>query len=224
MRVQFVSGSATPANLPSVNELSSHREFIDGLLAVHCDSEAAAQQLGSAQGSRLNIGTHELVKGSKPTTARFKQVKEGPMRKQILSITTAFLLTLIAVAQCGAQQNAMTVNIPFAFEVGNKLLPAGEYQVRRVSSGDETVQLIRQSDGEASTIVLTMAVERTGKAPSPSLVFNRYGNDYFLREIWTGNTQGRLLHKSAREKELAKTTGGVGVEVALLARALSAKS
>ena len=143
------------------------------------------------------------------------------MKKQILSVAAAFLLSTIAAARCGAQQNALEVNVPFAFEVGNKMLPAGEYRIGRVSSGDETVQLIRQSDGDAFIIVTTLAVERTGKPLSASLVLNRYGNDYFLAEIWTGNTQGRQLYKSAREKELASTMKKD--EVALLARAPSVK-
>ncbi len=38
------------------------------------------------------------------------------------------------------------------------------------------------------------------------LVFNRYGDRYFLSQVWTeGNSQGRQLLMSDREKEIAQT-------------------
>jgi len=140
--------------------------------------------------------------------------KEDPMKRQILSVAAAFLLSIIAAAQCDAQQTVMKVNIPFAFGAGNTMLPAGEYGIRRYAVG-EVVQLIRQSDGEPLILVTTLAVERTGKPLSPGLIFNQYGNDYFLSEIWVGNTQGRQLRKSPLEKELTSTMGRH--EVAVLA-------
>jgi len=111
------------------------------------------------------------------------------------------------------------VNVPFAFQAGDKMMPAGEYRIRRAISADETIQLIGQSDGVASAVVTTLPLERNGKAVSPRLVFRRYGNDYFLTEIWNGGTQGRHLYQSSREKELAYTLRSE--QVALLAHASS---
>jgi hypothetical protein len=50
---------------------------------------------------------------------------------------------------------------------------------------------------------------------TPELVFHKYGNSYFLSEIWTGLGQGRQLPKSEREKELARETRGSEVAVSL---------
>jgi hypothetical protein len=143
------------------------------------------------------------------------------MKKQILSIAAALALSLIAAGQCSAQQDAMSVNVPFAFQAGDKVMPAGEYRVGRVSLVLQAVQRIAQSDGDASIMVMTTPVVRTGKAVSPRLVFHRYGSSYFLTEIWTGETQGRQLSKSHGEKELAATIGTE--EVAVLAHASSDK-
>jgi len=38
-----------------------------------------------------------------------------------------------------------------------------------------------------------------------TLVFNRYGNDYYLSEVWpAGGSTGRELLKSHTERELAR--------------------
>ena len=138
------------------------------------------------------------------------------MRKQIISVAAAFVLSIVAAAQCGAQSvGVIQVNIPFDFQAGKRTLPAGEYRIERLSAEMEGIQLIRQSDGKAATLVTTLPSEsKDGTAPA-RLVFYRYGSEYFLSEIWTDGTHGRRLHKSAREKEMASTLRST--EVAVLA-------
>jgi hypothetical protein len=143
------------------------------------------------------------------------------MRKQIISVAAAFVLSIVAAAQCGAQSvGVIQVNIPFEFQAGNRTLPAGEYRIERLSAEMEGIQLIRQSDGKAATLVTTLPSESKDESAPPRLIFDRYGNEYFLAQIWTDGTHGRQLNKSAREKETASTLGRT--EVAVLAHAPSA--
>ena len=143
------------------------------------------------------------------------------MRKQIISVAAGLVLSMVAAAQCGAQNvGVIQVNIPFEFQAGNRTLPAGEYRIQRFSAQTEGIQLIRQSDGKVATLVTTLPTESKDKTALPRLVFDRYGNDYFLAEIWADGTHGRHLLKSNREKEMASTLGST--EVAVLADARSA--
>ena len=143
------------------------------------------------------------------------------MRKQVISVAAALLLSIVVAGQCGAQQGSVVeVNVPFAFQAGNQMLPAGEYRIQRLSAEMEGIQLIRSYDGKASTTVTSLPAESKDSSAPARLVFNRYGNEYFLAEIWTDGTHGRRLHKSVREKEWASTLGGT--EVAVLAHGLSA--
>ena len=142
------------------------------------------------------------------------------MKKQMLSVAAALALTLIVAGHCGAQQNNMKVKVPFAFTVGDKAMPAGEYRIAELSQA-RAVQTIALSDGHASIMVMTNEVEREGDAPSPRLTFHRYGNRYFLVQIWTGDAEGRELIKSHVEKELAATLSMH--EVAILASPSSDK-
>lgn len=145
------------------------------------------------------------------------------MRKQIISVAAALLLSIVVAGQCGAQQDgAIEVNVPFAFQAGGQMLPAGEYRIQRLSAEMEGIQLIRRYDGKVSTTVTSLPAESRDKSAPPRLVFNRYGNEYFLAEIWADGTHGQRLHKSGREKEWASTLGGTEVAVLAHAHGLSA--
>ena len=143
------------------------------------------------------------------------------MKKQAFALAVGLLVSMGAAGVCHAQRPALGVNIPFSFQVGDKTLPAGEYRVQSMSAGSGDVQLIREKDGDALTVVLTMVVDPKDAKSEPQLIFNHYGNSYFLSQIWTGAGQGRELFKSKREKETAR--GEVWTEAALLAYPSSAK-
>jgi hypothetical protein len=147
--------------------------------------------------------------------------KEIPMKKQAFALAVGLLVSIAVAGVCHAQQPVLGTNIPFAFQVGDKTLPAGEYSVKSMSNGTSDVQLIRQKHGDALTVVLTMAVDPKDGKSEPELIFNQYGNSYFLSQIWTGAGQGRELSKSKREKEAA--LGQARTEVALLAYPSSAR-
>ncbi|MGA8409513.1 MAG: hypothetical protein WB680_20240 [Candidatus Acidiferrales bacterium] len=139
------------------------------------------------------------------------------MRKQIISVAAALLLSIVVAGQCGAQQavGVIEVNVPFAFQAGDRMLPAGEYRIQRLTAESQGIELIRQYDGKASIVVMTLPLEPTDKMAAARLVFNRYGNEFFLSEIWTSGAHGRRLHKSLRETEWSSTLGRT--EVAVLA-------
>lgn len=84
------------------------------------------------------------------------------------------------------------------------MLPAGQYDVRTLTSHGNDVQLIQRKSGEPSAIVITMPVDAKSGESKPRLVFNEYGSMHFLSQVWTGQHQGRQLHTSQREKEIAR--------------------
>jgi len=115
-------------------------------------------------------------------------------------------LTAIATTRVAqAQEQRVAVNIPFDFVVGNMQLPAGEYVV---SASAETRGLILISAKASTTSVFVNTYPTTANAPQTEskLVFNRYGDRYFLSQVWReGASQGREITKSAREKEVAQS-------------------
>jgi len=143
------------------------------------------------------------------------------MKTKLLLVAAALLLSVVVTGSSYAQQTVLTVKIPFAFQDGNRTLPAGEYVVERLSSGTELVQRLRQVDGEATMIVQTVSVEAKTESQDPELVFNRYGKTNFLSQIWMGGAHGRQLLKSGYEKSIAREQGRS--EIALLLQPTSVK-
>ena len=126
------------------------------------------------------------------------------MKKQTMVLAAVMAFTGMASTRVAQAQEPLVVNIPFDFVAGNQLLPAGEYSVK-VSGTQHTLILIDRKYSLTSPFLNTNAVAASGIQTESKLVFNRYGHRYFLSQIWrAGDSQGRQLQKSAREKEIAQ--------------------
>jgi hypothetical protein len=118
----------------------------------------------------------------------------------------------------------MKANIPFRFIIGNQTLPAGEYSVRYLNEDSgKTALLFRSMDGKTSRIVSMNTTQQGEGEAKASLVFNQYGDSYFLSEVWTGVDQyGLSLPKSRTERQLKdgdlSQTEAKRVTVALITR------
>jgi hypothetical protein len=57
--------------------------------------------------------------------------------------------------------------------------------------------------------VVTSRVEAPGRQEIGKLVFHRYGDRYFLSQVWgTDQSTGSQLQKTAQERELARNSRG----------------
>ncbi len=114
------------------------------------------------------------------------------------------LLAVLGVSYVYAQTGrTLVADIPFAFHVGDKLMPAGEYTV--ASSIATGAVLLRSADFKARIFAVTFACEKPQTPDQGRLGFRRYGSSYFLARIWTaGYAQGRELPPSRAERESAQ--------------------
>ncbi len=129
------------------------------------------------------------------------------MKRQVFTVLTMLaLFSTLMVAGSHAQTNPkILVEIPFNFEVGSKVLPPGEYTVEVLHPGQQTL-LIRSTDFREKAIVLTNTVQAASRPAQPRLIFNRYGDQYFLARVWTSSdVLGCELIKSHRELRLANS-------------------
>ncbi|HEX8096972.1 MAG TPA: hypothetical protein VF507_03005 [Pyrinomonadaceae bacterium] len=132
------------------------------------------------------------------------------MRKQSLKIFLTFgLLAILAPLSAQAQSgNEQMAHIPFPFAVAGKTFPAGEYSVRRLNpSSDKAALAIRSADSRVSAVILTTPVQAGRTQESARLVFNRYGNLYYLAQVWApADNTGLELPKSRSERALARNS------------------
>ena len=130
------------------------------------------------------------------------------MRKKVFSAAvTCGLLAVVVVATAYAQLpgTELRARIPFDFSVRGKTLPAGDYEIRRL--GDEPGSLMISSahrKGERA-VFETEPVEPKSISSRGELVFHRYGDSYFLSEVFDGGGEtGRELSPSRQERSLRR--------------------
>lgn len=116
-------------------------------------------------------------------------------------IMLALLLPLMA-ADASAQRN-LVANIPFDFTVCREQLPAGKYRVESITSASGAVLLVKSDDNRTAEIICTHGMQSSKQVDQGKLIFNRYGEQYFLSEIWfAGERTGNQLVKTEREEAL----------------------
>jgi len=97
--------------------------------------------------------------------------------------------------------------IPFEFRVGDQTLPAGEYKFVRQGDGTKLI-LMRNLNYKSGATVFNsnqVVAKASANAETPKLVFHRYGNTYFLSQLWGGfgERSGAQLQRSKAEQTVA---------------------
>ena len=119
-------------------------------------------------------------------------------------------LLLLPLAQAQVSQSIQG-NVPFAFQVGNTVLPAGEYIVHPLRSGSPALQ-IQSSEAKGKTIMCLSVPTQTTSAQEPRMIFHRYGSTYFLSQIWSGGglNTGSEFAPSKAERAMARQMAAAG--------------
>ena len=125
------------------------------------------------------------------------------MKKQGMTVLAAAVV-LVALAMPLAAQHAemMKTNVPFSFVAENQWMQAGEYTIQPILNGR---LLIRSIDGKSVKTVWSLPVRLATTATASQVVFHRYGDDYFLAQLWMqGQNTGREVLAGRKESELAR--------------------
>jgi hypothetical protein len=133
-------------------------------------------------------------------------------------LTAAALFVTVGSASLSADSfNPIRANIPFGFMVGSEAFPAGSYSISRVDNVLDAL-VLRRTDGGKNVVFVPIGAYSAKARREDSLVFNRYGDEYFLKEVWTAeNPLGRQLIPSHRERELSVSMNQDTPEVVAIA-------
>jgi hypothetical protein len=109
----------------------------------------------------------------------------------------AFATTQSASAQGNTAVGQAT--IPFAFQTDKQILPAGAYRIDVASSH----VLLLKGPGNAEGFIVMDDAYKTLTPTHGSMVFDRYGDRYFLRQVWVaGSGHGYECPKGRAEKKV----------------------
>jgi hypothetical protein len=125
------------------------------------------------------------------------------VKKNLLSLAMSLALLMSAVAQ--AQTTDLKITVPFEFTAGNVQLPAGEYEVKAVGPWGGPTLSVHNVNSNVGTLVLSTSSRSQKPAADAKLVFYRYGQQYFLAEVWNRNSDfGNQIQIHSRQTEMAR--------------------
>lgn len=122
------------------------------------------------------------------------------------SLLVLGLLVSVTAIQASAQTlDHVSFDIPFEFHVGNKTFAPGGYVVQIRVNHDPLLFKLHSVDNKSTILIHTFAKLSAREPEISQLIFHRYDNQYFLRQVRrAGTINHQELAASRAEKELIK--------------------
>jgi len=123
------------------------------------------------------------------------KVTEEEMKATVLKFTAILAVVMAFTASAYAQgltAKRSSFVVPFEFKVGEKVLAPGEYTV----SAESEVIKIMSRDGKQHIAQLPKRKIGNGRETQSKLTFKRYGDDYYLAQVWLPDGIGREIKRS----------------------------
>jgi hypothetical protein len=136
-------------------------------------------------------------------------------RRHIASFVAVAVITIGLAATAVAQGSGIVVRIPYAFVVGEKTFPAGQYTIRHATPNDVHT-LVIQGTGRSFAIT-AIPDEETTPSEHHKLTFKRYGDQYFLKSIHASGERKVYRFAMSDLEEEARSRTGKGENVTLRA-------
>ena len=141
----------------------------------------------------------------------------GSFFRAVLASSVLAVAALVPASYARGQSPTLRVNIPFNFENGSQHLPAGNYSI---SSGSSHMTQLRSTKGGGFIMTLRETSSKANPSSTGKVIFNKYGNRYFLHQIWEpGETSHLECVQSRAEKHVQLALAEAahnGTEVATL--------
>jgi hypothetical protein len=152
----------------------------------------------SKQTSHVGALGQVLLTSASTNISTKNEHPRSPFGERHVATLLAIILLVLTLlhAQMVTKQPLFRVDVPFAFVAGGVHLPAGQYHVYH--PGDPYLIVIEKDDGRARAMAYVHpSATRTGES-STKLVFNKYGDQYFLSQVWTEPDQ--QVHQCIRDR------------------------
>ena|SRR5579864_476213 len=119
--------------------------------------------------------------------------------KWMLTLTLT-LLPILASAQMG-ESTKIVAKVPFEFMVANKVVPAGQCIVQSADMGGRTL-IVGNTAAKVNLFAPALPDVTKKAADTYALVFDKYGDHYFLAAIKLAGT--RTMYRLAESKAEAE--------------------
>lgn len=128
------------------------------------------------------------------------------MKRILTSILTAAALSAPFATHLSAEEHRATAEIPFAFEVGHRTLPAGTYNLSQFKTGSAV--FVVAADHGGHSVFTMLGTTKAGNPAKPSVTFACYGKECVLAKVNPPDSQVSYgLDKDSIERQLTHRLG-----------------
>lgn len=141
------------------------------------------------------------------------------MKVQTAKIGLALSLLFLLEVGSGFAQGGygVTAEVPFAFTVGNTHFDSGRFLINEANSSLDVLNITGQEGGRGIYLMAGGTLLDYRSNTHPKLVFKKYGDHYFLSQIWFGSGgMGCQLRPSKSEEEAAQTAANMNTKASVV--------
>jgi hypothetical protein len=134
-------------------------------------------------------------------------------RQFLILIAIAAFATALTTNTFGQTGKTVRANVKFDFQIGERIYPAGEYRIGSISRLNDNILQIRSVGDANKNHIIIANHSNAGKRQTPKLVFQKYGENYFLTKIFLDTEQwGYSIRPSRRQRESENNLGLASLE------------
>jgi hypothetical protein len=124
-------------------------------------------------------------------------------------VTWLPLILMALFGSAAVSTNAQTgygvrANVPFDFTIGDKTIPAGKIVARRMSGSDSGPWLIKNVENGQNEVSFANSLRGADTSDQAKLIFRKYGDRYFLAQVWISGSQAWQVVKSSSERAIER--------------------
>lgn len=121
--------------------------------------------------------------------------------KRITALALFTVSSILGAGMAMAQTHGVKATMPFDFTVGGKLLPPGTYKILAVN--DDVIEI--QNQEKTVSILSQSSPDSTVSEDGGKLVFDKFGDQYFLREVLGGASALNVNLPSSKSERYVRT-------------------
>lgn len=127
------------------------------------------------------------------------------MKRQAMHVVVVLVaFALASTPSLAGTDGAIEADIPFEFQVADRVLPPGSYIVDLASGGGASVLMIRAKDGDMRVMFDTDQMTQKEDPKAIELVFDHVGGKVYLMEVWGLVASGREVKHTVDGKRLER--------------------
>ena len=127
-------------------------------------------------------------------------------RQFLILIAIAAFATALTTNASGQTRKTARTNVEFTFQIGDRIYPAGQYQIESISDqSNNLLRITNVSNAKKTQVILANHSQLATRTQTPKLVFLKDGERCFLTQMFLESGEsGYSITPSRRQRDSEK--------------------